>query len=269
MNPIRSFSFASVWAVALRHLRLWRKDLNFILSGFYWPLLDIVIWGFLGSWIAQSQIPEFHNYKEAALLGILLWQIVGRGCNIIGFAFCEELWSNNIVNLFSLPLRTTEWMLGIIVFYGIMMSITTLFCMLVISLLYDLSLIHIFSVFLFFLPPLFISGIWIGFTCLQIVTILGKRGVELGFVVGWFLLPFCGAYYPVEVLPNWAQKVSAFLPMTYVFQGMRGYVMHEQDPTSYLIKGYALSILYAIFALTMFVYCFNRSKQKGLARLAD
>ncbi len=45
--------------------------------------------------------------------------------------------------------------------------------------------------------------------------------------------------------------------------------MYEQDPTSYLIKGYLLSIVYATIAIIVFVYCFNRTKQRGLARLAD
>jgi ABC-2 type transport system permease protein len=263
-------AFAPIWAIVLRHTRVWYRDLNLALCGFYWPLLDVLIWGFLGAWIQQSQVTQFHNYEAAALLSILLWQIVGRGgCNIMMFCFTEELWANNVVNLFSLPLRTIEWMIGIILFYVIMMFITSLFCMLVIVALYDIGLWYMLKTFLMFAPPLFISGIWIGFTCLQILVTLGKRGQELGFVVGWFMLPFVGAYYPVEILPDWGRMISAWLPMSYVFHGMRGYVMHQQDPTTYLIKGYALSTLYAVGAIIMFVYCFNLSKQKGLARLTD
>jgi len=82
-------------------------------------------------------------------------------------------------------------------------------------------------------------------------------------------LPFSGAYYPIEILPRWGQKLSAFLPMSYVSQGMREYVMNQKNSTSYLLKGYALSILYALCALILFVYCFNRNKVKELARLAD
>jgi ABC-2 type transport system permease protein len=262
-------SFAPIWALVLRHTRLWKRDLNFLLAGFYWPLLDIVIWGFLGSWIAQSQMVEFQHYKVAALLGILLWQIVGRGCNIMAFVFCEELWSQNVVTLFSLPLRTVEWMLGTVLFYAIMISMTSVFCMFVIVLLYDVAFWYLFKTFLLFALPLFFSGIWIGFMALQILVMLGKRCLELAFVVGWFLLPFSGAFYPIEILPWWGQMLSSCLPMSYVFTGMREYVMHQQDPTSYLIKGCVLSILYALCSSMLFVYCFNRSKQKGLARLAD
>jgi len=98
---------------------------------------------------------------------------------------------------------------------------------------------------------------------------LGKRGIELGFVIAWFLLPFSGAYYPIEVLPTWGQKLSTWLPMRYVFEGMRGLLMHQQDPTSHLIKSYALGAIYAAAAMLLFVYCFNYSKRKGLARLVD
>jgi ABC-2 type transport system permease protein len=262
-------SFFSIWAITVRHMRVLKRDINFMLGTLYWPLLDILIWGFLGSWIAQSQSAQLHNYEIVALLGILLWQVVGRGCNIMVFTFTEELWAQNVVNLFSLPLRITEWMCGIVLFTAFMMSITSAVSFCVISMLYDVKLWYMFSTFLIFLPPLFFSCIWIGFTCLQIIVTLGKRGMELAFVIGWALAPFSGAFYPIEVLPAWGQAVSYFLPMSYVFQGMRGYVMHQQDPTIYLIKGYALSILYATCAIILFVYWFNRSKQKGLARLAD
>lgn len=262
-------SFSPMWAVVLRHTRMWRRDPNLLLGGLYWPILDILVWGFLGAWIAQSNGTQFHNYELIALLGILLWQVVGRGCNIICGALNEELWSHNIVTLFSLPLRISEWVGGIILFYAIMMSITTATCMLVMFMLYNVPTGATFTTFIYFLPPLFFSAIWIGFTALQIVVTLGKRGVELGYVIAWFFLPFSGAYYPVEILPVWGQIVSAFLPMSYVFAGMRGYLMHQQNPTPYLIKGYILSILYAIWAVILFAYCFNRAKQKGLARLAD
>lgn len=104
---------------------------------------------------------------------------------------------------------------------------------------------------------------------LQIVVTLGKRGIELGYIIGWFLLPFSGAYYPTEILPHWAQSISALIPMHYVFQGMWKYVLYQQNPTLSLIKGYALSIVYASCAMILFIYRFNKSKEKGLSRLTD
>jgi ABC-2 type transport system permease protein len=137
-----------------------------------------------------------------------------------------------------------------------------------VALLYDVALWQFIRLFLLFTPPLLLSGIWLGFTGLQIIVTLGRRGIELANVAAWFLSPFSGAYYPIEVLPVWGQKLSAFLPMSHVFQGMRAYIMHKQDPTPYLKKGYVLGGVYAMLAILLFIYCFNRSKKKGLARLA-
>lgn len=262
-------NIAAMWAIALRHIRVLQRDINFLLMYFYWPMLDILTWGFLGSWIGKSQTSGFEHYEVIALLGVVLWGVVGRGCNFMVFAFTEEIWSYNLVNLCSLPLSLAEWIGGIIMFYMIMMSATSLFCIAVASFLYGVSLWQLIGTFLFFTPPLIISAIWIGFTSLQLVVMFGKRGTELAFVVLWFLLPFSGAYYPVSILPAWGQFFSSLLPISYIFQGMRNYVMYHQDPTAYLIKGYALAIPYAIIAMTGFVYFFNRSKRKGLARLVE
>lgn len=263
-------SLAPIWGVTTRLIYVLKRDLNFMLGALYWPLLDILIWGFLGTWVAKSQTTAaFQHYETVALLGILLWQLIGRGCNIMIVSFAEELWSNNIVNMFSLPFKITEWICGIMLFYGIMMGLTAVFCMLAILVLYNIPFWYMLSTFLLFMPPLVISAIWIGFTCLQIIVTIGRRGVEIGFVFGWLLLPFSGAYYPAEVLPAWGQAISKYLPMSYVFQAMRDYVTYQKDPTELLIKGYGLSILYATCSVALFIYCFNRSKQNGLARLAD
>lgn len=247
---------------------MWVRDPNLLLAGFYWPLLDILIWGFLGSWIQQSQT-ALPNYEAVALLGILLWQVVGRGCNVMGFSLCEELWSYNIVNLFSLPISIMEWILGIVLFTALMVGFTFAISIILIALLYKISIFYLITTFMLFVVPLFFSALWLGFTCLQVVVLFGRRGVELGFVIGWFFLPFTGAYYPIDVLPLWAQKISALVPMSYVFQGMRSYVMYGKSPTQLLIWGYTLSIVYTVIAILLFIYCFNRSKRKGLARLVN
>jgi ABC-2 type transport system permease protein len=262
-------NLSASWAIALRHIRMWRRDPNFLLGAFYWPLLDILIWGFLGSWIQQSQATQFHNYEMIALLCVLLWQCVGRASNALITCFNEELWSHNIVNLFSLPLRITDWIIGAIIFTGIILGMISLFCIFVCALLYQISWLQLLSAFCIFALPLFICGIWVSFMALQIIVLLGKRSVELGYVIVWFLLPFSGAYYPVEVLPVWGQTISTVIPMSYLFQGMRAYLMYDQNPTAYLITGSVMALAYASVAILLFVCCFKYSKRHGLARLAD
>jgi ABC-2 type transport system permease protein len=262
-------SFPSIWAITLRHSRLLMRDTNLKLAHFYWPLLDVLIWGFLGSWIQKMQGSPSHNYEAIALLGILLWQTAARSSIVTMQAFLEELWAQNLINLFSLPMSLAEWILGVMLYNGIMSIVTVFYCVGLIFLLYKLSIWYLLSTFLIFAPPLFISGLCIGFACLCCIAYLGKRAQELGFVFAWFFAPFSTAFYPMEVLPPWAQAISYCLPMSHVFMGMRKYLIEHQDPTPYLIKGYAMSCGYATIAVVLFVFLFQKSKQKGLARLSD
>lgn len=260
-------SFQSIGAIMLRYFYIWKSDYNTMFASLYWPLLDIIMWGFVGAWIQQTQ--HFQNYQFVALLGVLLWQVIGRGSNIIISIFIEELCSNNIINLFSLPLRMIEYILAVILYYVCMILVTTFFCMVFIPALYGISLFAIISNFLIFLLPALISGIAVGFIGLAIIATFGKRGMELGWIFSWFLLPFSGAYYPISVLPWWGQKLAACLPMSYIFEGMRQFLLYQQSPSINILYAVSLGVLYTIGAIFLFLYSFERSRKNGLIKLVE
>lgn len=261
--------FRHIWAVTLRHIRLWVKDPNLIMMTFYWPLLDVLIWGFLGSWVTQLQQSSTVNYENIFLFSILLWQTNCRACFTTVMGFVEELWSNNLINLFTLPLKLSEWVAGILTFSLVMSIVNAVYCMIVLKLLYTISLAKILIVFALFGPALFITGIWLGFLSLHIIAYFGKRAQELAWVLAWGLSPICGVFYPINVFPSWIQKISYCIPMTYIFEGMREYVIKGRFPAQSLAYGYGLAVIYATIAIGIFVVIFNYSKTKGLARLSD
>lgn len=260
-------SLHSVWALTLRYLRLFLHDTNVKISTLYWPLLDVVLWGFLGSWMQGSHGTGFENYQSVALLCILLWQTAVRSTQCIFRCFLEELWTRNLVNLFSLPVSLPEWILSLILYSSTMVLVILLYCMGLIVLFYNISFWYLLWAVILFAPPLFISGLWLGFTCLQALAYFGKRSDEIGWLISWVFAPFSTAYYPLEVLPAWAQAVSKCLPMSYAFQGLRKYLTTHEDPTPYLIKAYTLSILYAALSIALFAWVFHSTKKKGLTRL--
>lgn len=260
--------FMPIKATVMRYFYILKNDINYMLFTFYWPSLDIIMGGFLGSWIEQFQSAQFNDYKIIILLGLLTWQISSRGSNVIIGAFNEEIWSNNLITLFSLPIKISQWIIGVILFYLLMTIISSIFCIFLIYIFYDLSIYRLVSTFLIFAVPSIFSGIWLGFAGLQILVMLGKRSTELAYVIAWFLMPFSGVTYPIEALPSWAQNFSKFIPMSYTLQAMRQYI-NNQDFIYLWIKGLVLSIIYAIFSVLLFGYFFKLSKRKGLARLLD
>lgn len=260
--------FQHCWAVVLRHARLWMRDTNLILVTLYWPLLDVLIWGFIGAWMQRSQNTSA-DYTAICLFAILLWQTTARSSIIVASTFIEEIMASNLVNLFSLPLRISEWISGVILFSCLLITITNFYCMGLIYLFYHISVLKMLWVVLLFAPPLFLSGIALGFFCLQIIVSLGKRAQELAFILSWFFAPLCGAFYPLDILPEWIQKVSYCFPMAYAFEGMRNYMIHGINPAAHITISYALSAVYLALAVVLFIFFFNRTKIKGLARLSD
>jgi ABC-2 type transport system permease protein len=207
------------------------------------------------------------DYRAIALLGILLWQTTVRSASNIFRCLFEELWSRNLVNMFSLPISLGEWIASLILYDAIILVFVIVYCTSLIVFFYNVSIWYIISAVCLFGPPLFFSGIWLGLTCLQLTIYFGKRAEELSWSIPWFFAPFSAAFYPKSVLPAWAQTFSSFLPMSYAFEGMRASLIEHADPTPYIIKAYILSIIYVGGSVLLLYWVFNRTKQKGLSRL--
>jgi len=260
-------NYLPISAIILRHLWLIRNYMNRLLFVFYWPTLDILMWGFVGKYMQAIQ--GTYNVQIIFLLSILLWSAFARIGMEVFQALLEELWSNNIVNIFASPIKLSEWIVGVILFVILMFIALMSFLILLIGLFYDISIISLFKNFIIFAPSLLLAAISIGFLALSIIIYSGIRFAEIAYVIMWTFMPFSGVFYPIETLPMWAQKISYCLPMTYTFTGMRAYVQNQIDPTPYLIKSIILSLIYGAVFLGLFFYMFNKSKDKGLSRLTD
>ena len=80
-------------------------------------------------------------------------------------------------------------------------------------------------------------------------------------------VPLSGIFFPISVLPTYAQRIAYCLPQPYLFDGIRAYIETGIMPTHLLMKGFFLSIIYFGLSLAFFYYCFEKSKRSGLARL--
>lgn len=87
------------------------------------------------------------------------------------------------------------------------------------------------------------------------------------WMVGVIFLPFSAVFYPVHVLPEWAQVISWCLPTTYIFEGMRAIIATNAFPTSYFWSSLSLDAIFFAVSLFIFKFAFNKTMQKGLARL--
>ena len=112
-----------------------------------------------------------------------------------------------------------------------------------------------------------ITGWSIGLIVSGLIVNFGMRIQTIAWGGIFLLAPFSAVYYPISTLPSWAQKVAAFIPTSYIFEGMRTIIFTGKMSEDLLIKSFLLNGLFLCFGIVTFILMFKKSKEKGLARL--
>ncbi len=258
-------NFSHIRGVFLKYYYSLIKGPHQLSDLFYWPLIDILLWGLTSVWIQrQNDIPQLPLILMTALI---FWQVAWRGSIDISFNLLQELWHRNLVNLFSTPLKISEWIAGVLLICLSKLGVTICFGTLMVYLLYSLNILAIGWAFLPFAALLIIFGWSIGFLSAGLIVYWGHRMEMLAWMSAFAFAPFSAVFYPASSLPEWAQIVAWCLPTTYVFEGMRQVLTLRVIPWHYLQMSLILDILFLTLSVFFFRYMFEKSRAKGLARL--
>lgn len=258
-------NFSRIKGVFFRYFYTALKGPHQLSDLFYWPLIDILLWGLTSVWI-QTQHTA-HNLPLILMTGLIFWQIAWRGSVDISTSVLQELWHRNLVNLFSTPLKISEWAFGVIFLCLCKLVITVTFGALAVYILYSLNVFTIGWAFLPFAISLLIFGWTLGFIAASAIVYWGHQVEVFAWMVGFLFAPFSAVFYPVQILPEWAQWVAWSLPTTYIFEGMRSILSTGAFPPHYFWVSLTLNGMYLVLSIALFKYMFNKSRAKGLGRL--
>lgn len=254
-----------IQGVFLRYFYDLYKGYHFLADLFYWPFVDIILWGLTSIWI-QSQ----HNNTLIPMIlmtALIFWQIARRGSMDISSSLLLEFWNRNLVNLFSTPLRVSEWVFGVILLGLVKLCITIGFGAVVVYLLYSLNIFAVGWAFLPFTISLVIFGWAIGFLAASAIIYFGHQMEALAWMIAFVFAPFSAVFYPVDVLPAWAQVIAWTIPTTYIFEGMRAILNTGTFSAHFFWISLALDAVYLSLALLLFKTMFEKSRSKGFIRL--
>jgi ABC-2 type transport system permease protein len=233
---------------------------------FYWPFIDIFLWGMTTVWIQKSET-EIPSLALIVLSGLVLWQVMWRSSYEVTVNLLQEFWHRNLMNLFATPLKLTEWILSLALVGVSKILINIAFSSLVVYLLYTLDVFTMGWVFVPYALSLAIFGWAVGFFCAGIIIYFGQRLQALAWMGAALFAPFSAVYYPVSAMPKWAQAISYCLPTTYIFEGMRALFLKGEFILNDILISFGLNAFFLIFALIFFALMFEKSRQKGFARL--
>jgi ABC-2 type transport system permease protein len=264
---MKRFSWIRVWGVIMRHIYNFRRTFDRVVDAFYWPSLDIIIWGLTFSAISKDQGGMSALYITNVLLGVILWYVVWRGQYEITVNFLEELWSENTVNLFSSPLTLAEWTVALLSLGFLKLFLTVTFTATLAWFLYAVNIFRLGFLLIPFLVNLLVVGWWFGLFVSSMFLRWGTKVQSLAWAGGYLMMPFSAVFYPLASLPIWMQRVAVWLPTTYVFEGMRMAVETGFVPMDMIVKSVILNMMYFALMLILFISSFQRAKVRGLGHL--
>ncbi len=252
-----------VAAIVLRILYLYRGSPQRVFPIFVWVAVDILMWGFLTRYLNSVSRADV-NFVPALLGAVLLWDFLTRVMQGVTMAFFEDVWSRNFLNYFATPLRTSEYLTGIVL-TAVGTSLVSLTAMVAFArIAFGLSFLTYGIALAPFLAVLFLTGIAFGVAAAAIVLRLGPASEWLIWPIPMIVSPFAGVFYPVSILPGWMQAVASVLPPSYVFDGLRAVVAGEPPPWDRLALGGGLAVVYLVLACVLFMAVYRIAIRTGL-----
>jgi len=211
------FSLGRVGAMVRRYVYLLRSSVPRILDLVYWPLVQMLTWGFLQTYLAKAPaagpIAGRLGLAAGALIGaMLLWDILFRSQLGFSVSFLEEMWSRNIANLMMSPLRISEFILSLMVMSLIRLAIGIVPVSLLAIWFFGFNLWGLGLALGAFFANLVLAGWGLGLFVSGLVLRYGLAAESLVWTMMFLMLPLACVYYPVTILPPWLQVFAWALP---------------------------------------------------------
>lgn len=258
--------FHRIQAMLLRHLFLFRHSIDRLTDVFYWPTIDLLLWGLTSSYIKASN-PSATNVVLIIISGILFWLIVFRAQLEITVNVLEELWGKNLINIFVTPLKFSEWTFSLLILGIVKAAISFPFAMMVAYMLYKINIFFYGFYLIPFLLLLLMSGWAVGFFVAGLILRFGSRIQTFAWALVFAFSPFSAIYYPLSILPLWAQKVAFFIPTSYIFEGAREVIAQGMLDMNKIYMSLGLNIIYLTLSLIFLKKSFKKALDKGLIKV--
>jgi ABC-2 type transport system permease protein len=251
-----------IWGMVLRNWYVIRSSWPRTAELIYWPLVQMLTWGFLQTYLAQ--VTSLAGRAAGLFIGgVLLWDILVRSQLGFAVAFLEEVWSRNLGHLMMSPLRPAELVAALILVSLIKLSVAMVPVALMAYFFFGFNLLSLGVGFAALFANLAIMSWSMGLVSAGVVLRWGLGAESFAWLVAFVLLPLCCVYYPVTTLPGWLQPVALALPPTYVFEGLRAIVLNGTFEVSYMIKAFGLNLAYFAVGAAAFAVFLHRARVHG------
>jgi len=229
----------------------------------YWPVQNIVVWGFFTIYLSRDN--HLKPSLASFLLGAaILWGMFYAFQRDLAAGFLEELWSRNLINLFSTPLSVSEYLAGLVAVNLMKAAAGLLAAALAAWLFYAWNIFPKFGALLPFVLNLGLFALAIGIVITGLIVRYTTRIQALAWSFAGLLMPFSCVFYPLSSLPAPLRPIALLLPTTHSFEGMRQALGGGGVSGIDFARGFALNVIYFAFAIFFFHLMFQSARVRGL-----
>jgi ABC-2 type transport system permease protein len=209
-----------VKTVVRRHVYVLRRSPHRFFDVTVWPLLDVLLFGSLGAFVAQQDGAS----KAGApylLAGILMFHILYQLQIAICTGFMEETWSRNVLNILTTPVTEAEYILGVALF-GLAKLVLAMAALTVMAIaFFGFNLTSVGWGLLPITAVLLLAGWSIGMAVIGLMLRYGQSAEILAWGINFLVMALSGVFNPVDAIPGALQPLSRILPTTHAFSALR------------------------------------------------
>jgi ABC-2 type transport system permease protein len=250
-------------AVMTRHAYEARRNVDRVTDMIYWPVLDIMMWGFFTTYLGHG-LGMQPDVIKFVLSAIIIWGLFYSFQRDLAVGFLDELWSRNLINLFSTPLTISEYMTGLICINVAKALVGVGAASLLALAAYQFNIFPWLPAFVPYLINLILFAFALGIMITGLIFRYTTKIQSLAWSFAGLLAPISCVLYPVKSLPPWLRAIAWTLPTTHSFEGMRQLLAGGGFNPHHFWYGLVLNVFYFSLAIGIFKIVFAAAQNRGL-----
>lgn len=215
-EPTPGIRWHRVRAVVRRHVLVQARNPGHWFLLFVLPVVDALLFSSIGVAFGETD-----RAVEILVVGILLFHVIWQLTLAGSLGFLEEVWSRNVLNLWTTPLTESEYGLALLVTGFVRALVSMGLVGAVAAGLYSVDPTGAGWVLAVGAAALMVFGWAVALLVIGLVLQFGETAEVFSWGTIVLLMPLSGIFYPPEALPGFLQPVAQVIPLTRVFEATR------------------------------------------------
>ena len=256
-------SLLRIKTVVRRHAYvLWRAPHRWFDIAF-WPLMDVILWGSLGTYVASQSGPDSTTSATYLLAGIIMFHVLFQSQIAVATGFMEETWSRNLLNVLTTPVTEVEYVAGTAAFGFVKLALALTTLTLTALGFFGFRLSSIGWSLVPIAAILVLVGWGIGIAGIGVILRFGQGAEVITWGSNFILMALSGVFNPVEALPAVLQPIARLLPSTHAFNALRTVLAGDPLPWSEIRSGLLGSVVFVVLGFAYSARMLRTFRKRG------